>query len=67
MNVSALQKYEWLGQKNIFENIENICVTDDPFTILLLNVRSLSKQACEVQSDGRLMSNDVLCFKETQL
>ena len=67
VNVSALQEYEGLRQNSIFENIEKICVTDDTITILLLNVRSLSKHAGDIKSDGRLMGNDVLCFTETQL
>ena len=67
MNVSALQEYEQLRQNSIFENIENICVTDNTITILLLNVKSLSKHACDIKSDGRLMSNDVLYFTEIQL
>ena len=46
VNVSALQEYERLRQNIIFENIENIFVTDDTITILLLNVKSLSKNAC---------------------
>ena len=67
INVSALQEYERLCQNSIFENIEKIIVTDDSVTILLLNVRSLSRHAYDIKSDGRLMSNDVLCFTETQL
>ena len=67
LNVSALQEYERHRQGSIFENIEKICVTDDTITILLLNFRSLSKLACDIKTDGRLMSNDVLCFTETQL
>ena len=67
MNVSALQEYERLRQNRIFENIEKIIVTDDSITILLLNVRSLSKHSCDIKSEDRLMSNDVLCFRETQL
>ena len=66
VNVSALQKYERL-QHSIFENIKKICVTDDAITILLLNVRSLSKHACDIKSNGALMSNNMLCFKETKL
>ena len=67
VNVSALQEYERLRENSIFKNIEKIIVTDDSITILLLNVRSLSKHTCDIKSDGRLMSNDVLCFTETQL
>ena len=67
MNVFALQEYERIRQNSIFENIEKIIVTDDSITILLLNVRSLSKHTCDIKRDGRLMSNDVLCFTETQL
>ena len=67
VNVSVRQEHEPLRQNSIFENIESICVRDDTITILLLNVRSPSKYACDIKSDGRLMSNDVLCFTETQL
>ena len=67
VNVSAVQEYERLRQNSIFENIEKIIVTDDKITILLLNVSSLSKHACDIRRDGRLMSYDVLCFTETQL
>ena len=35
--------------------------------MFLLDVKSLSKHACDIKRDGRLMSNDVLCFTETQL
>ena len=67
VNVSALQEYERLRQNSIFENIKKICVTDNTITILLLNVRSLSKHAYGTKSDSRLMSNNELCFIETQL
>ena len=67
VNVSALQENKWLRQGSIFANIDKIVVTDDSITILLLNVRSPSKHASDIKSDGRLMSNDVLCFTETQL
>ena len=66
-NVSALQENERLCQSSIFESIEKICVTDYTITILLLNVRSLSKHAGDIKSDVRLISNDVLCLTETQL
>ena len=45
---------------------KKVCVTDDTVTFLLLNVRPLSKHACDIKSYGSLMSNDVLCFTETQ-
>ena len=64
VNVSALQEYERLCQNTIFGNIEKIYVTHDTITISLLNVRKLS---CDIKSDVRLMSKDVLCFTETQL
>ena len=67
VDVSPLQEHERLRQKNIFENMEKIYVNDDTITILLLNVRSLSKHACDIKSDGKLLSNKVLCFMETQL
>ena len=41
--------------------------TGDTITILLLNVRSLSKHECDIKSDDSLISNDVLFFSETQL
>ena len=66
-NVSALQEYERLRQNSIFENIEKTCVTVDTITILSLNVRSLSKYACDIKNNVRLMSNSVLCLTETQL
>ena len=67
MNIFAFLEYERFCQNSIFENIEEICVTDDTITILLLNVRSLSKHARDIKSDVRLMSNDVLYLTETQL
>ena len=67
VNGFALQEYEWHFQNSIFKNIGKIIVTDDSTTILLLNVKSLSKHACDIKRDGRLMSDDVLCFTETQL
>ena len=67
VNISALQEYERLRQNSAFENIEKIIVTDDSITMFLLDVKSLSKHVCDIKRDGRLMSNDVLCFTETQL
>ena len=67
VNVSPPQEYKRLRQDSIFENIEKICDTDDTITILLLNFRLLSKHACDIKSDVRLMSHDVLCLTETQL
>ena len=66
-NIFAFLEYERFCQNSIFENIEEICVTNDTITILLLNVRSLSKHARDIKSDVRLMSNDVLYLTETQL
>ena len=64
--VSALQEYGLIRQNSVFENTK-ICVTDNAITILLLDVRSLSKHACDIKSDDSLLGNDVLCFTETQL
>lgn len=56
----TVQEYERLHQDSIFENTEKICVTDDTTTILLLNIRSLSKLWYGIKSDVRLMNNDIL-------
>ena len=62
IKVSALQEYERLRRNSIFENIEQIIVTVDSITVLLLNVRSPSKHACDIKSVGRLMSNVMMCY-----
>ena len=41
-------------------------MSHDTIAILLLNVRSLSKRACDIKNDVTLMSNDVLYLRETQ-
>ena len=55
----TVQEYERLHQDSIFENTGKTCVTDDTTTILLLNIRSLSKLWYGIKSDVRLM-NDIL-------
>ena len=67
VNVFAQQEYEHLRQNSLFENIKKIFATDDTITISLPNVISLSKHACDIKSDGRLMTNDGLYFTEAQL
>lgn len=42
-------------------------VTKDSFTLTLLNVRSLTKHAKDVQHDENIMDSDVLMFTESQL
>ena len=64
--VSALQEYGLIRQNSVFENTE-ICVRDNAITILLLDIRSLSKHARDIKSDDSLLGNGVLCFTETQL
>ena len=67
VNTSALDEYRRLQKKSIFEYIEEVALSNNSSTILLLNVRSLLKHAMDIASDKRLMSNDILCFTETQI
>ena len=67
VNTFALVEYERLCQNSIFDTIERVAISEDPTTLLLVNVRSLLKHALDIVSDNRLINNDVLCFTETQI
>ena len=67
VNTSAPDEYRRLQKKSIFENIEEVALSNNSLTVLLLNVRSLLKHAMDIASDKRLMSNYILCFTERQI
>lgn len=67
INKKAELKYERLRQENLFKPLGWLETPSSSFTITLLNVRSLSKQAVDIASDKRLCDSDIICLTETQL
>ena len=43
------------------------CTSNDTFTLVLMNTRSLSKHVVDISKDQRLINNDFICLTETQM
>ena len=59
-------EYERLKQNDLFSTIKRNAISDDTFTILVDNVRSLPKHADDAISENRIINNDIIGFTETQ-
>lgn len=66
-NNDKLNEYECLGKNYLLVSIENNPFDDDVFTIVVVNIRSLSKHWKDVSKDCRLFENEFLGFTESQL
>ena len=60
VNKDALLKYERLKGNDLFSTLKRSIISDDTITILVHNVRSLSKHVNDIVSDSRIMNNDIL-------
>ena len=58
-------EYEPLRQNNLFSKIKRNTISNDTFTIIAVNVRSLSKHGDDIVSDDRKMNNNIIGFTET--
>jgi len=67
VNTSADKEYERLRVERPFSPVEKLEILDENLTITLLNIRSLRKHAVDINSDKRLVNNDILFLTETQL
>ena len=59
-------EYERLKQNDLFSPIKRNAISDDTFTILVDNVRSLPKHVDDAISENRIINNDIIGFTETQ-
>ena len=66
-NKDALVEYERLKQNDSFSTIKRNTVSNNTITILVHNVRSLSKHVGNIVSDRRIINNDIIGFTETQI
>ena len=53
-------EYERLKENDLFSTLKRSIISDDTITILVHNVRSLSKHVNDIVSDSRIMNNDIL-------
>ena len=67
VNEDALLEYERLKQNDLFSTITRSTISDDTITVLVHNVKSLSKHVHDIVSDQRLINNDIIGFTETQI
>ena len=60
-------EYERLKENDLFSTLKRSIISDDTITILIHNVRSLSKHVNDIVIDSRIMNNDVIGLIETQI
>ena len=58
-------EYERLKQNNLFSTIKRNAISENTITVLVHNVRSLSKRKDDILDDGILVNNDIIGFTET--
>ena len=66
-NEDALIEYERLKQNDLFSTIKRNTISNNTITILVHNVRFLSKHVDDIVSDRRIINNDIIGFTETQI
>ena len=66
-NKDALIENERLKQIDLFSTIKRNIISNDTITILVHNVRSLSKHVNDILNDRRIINNDIIRFTETQI
>ena len=67
VNKDALLEYECLKQNGLFSTIKRNYFYDDTLAILVLNMRSFSKNVDKIESDDRIINNDIIGFTGTQI
>ena len=67
VNKDALLEYKRLKQNDLFSTIKRNTYSDDTLTILVVNVRSLSKHIDDRVSDDRIINDGIIGFIETQI
>ena len=67
VNKDALLEYERLKQNDLFSTAKRNTFSGDTVTVLLHNVRSLPMHVDDILSDNRIINNDIVGFKETQI
>ena len=58
-------EYERLKQNNLFSTIKRNAISENTITVLVHNVRSLSKHKDDTLDDGIIVNNDIKGFTET--
>ena len=59
-------EYERLEQNDLFSTIKRNAVSFDIVTVLVHNVRSLTRHGGDILSDNRIVNNDIIGFTETE-
>ena len=54
-------------QNNLFATLKVDVITDDALTVLVLNVKSLSKHTDDIVSDKRMIYYDTIWFTEREI
>ena len=55
-------EYERLKQNNLFSTIKRNAISENTITVLVHNVRSLSKHTDDILNDGIIINNDIIGF-----
>ena len=63
----VLLEYELLKQNDLFPTVKINNLSNNIFTVLIHNVRSLSKHVDDIVSEDRTINNDIIGFTETQI
>ena len=64
VNKDTLVEYERLKESDLFSTLKGSIISDDTITILVHNVRSLSKHVNDIVSHSRIMNNDIIGLAE---
>ena len=67
VNKDALLEYECLKQNDLFSTIKRNAISGNTVTVLVHNVRSLSRHVDNIVSDNRIINNDIIGFTEIQI
>ena len=60
-------EYERLKQNDLFSTVKRDAFSGDAVTVLVHNVISLPMHVDDILSDNRIINNDIIGFKETQI
>ena len=60
-------EYQRLKQNDLFSTVKRNAVSGNTVTVLVHNVRSLSRHVDDMLSDNRIINNDIIGLMETQV
>ena len=66
-NIEALNEYDWLRKEALLSPVSLPMSLPETLSFILLNVRSLKKNAIDIAYDKKLIESDTLFLTETQV